>query len=72
MPNSPTRNVSPTAELTAYTRIQVASGHSSKASEVVRAGLRLMIERDIALTGRERPYSRMRASTKSRRDRHGA
>jgi antitoxin ParD1/3/4 len=50
MSNTPTRNVSLTTELTAYINAQVASGYYSNASEVVRAGLRLLIERDLALT----------------------
>lgn len=50
MSNTPTRNISLTAELTAYIGAQVATGHFANASEVVRAGLRLMIERDRALT----------------------
>jgi antitoxin ParD1/3/4 len=52
MPGTPTRNVSLTEELERYIRFQVSSGHYSNASEVVRAGLRLLIERDqISLTG---------------------
>ncbi|MFE1599936.1 type II toxin-antitoxin system ParD family antitoxin [Methylobacterium sp. ID0610] len=55
MSNTPTRNVSLTTELTAYINAQVASGYSSNASGVVRAGLRLLIERDHALTANARP-----------------
>ncbi len=50
MSNTPTRNVSLTTELTAYINAQVASGYYSNASEVVRAGLRLPIESNNALT----------------------
>jgi antitoxin ParD1/3/4 len=46
MSTTPTRNVSLTEELERYIRLQVSSGHYSNASEVVRAGLRLLIERD--------------------------
>ena len=46
MSSTPTRNVSLTSELEAYLREQVASGHYSNASEVVRASLRLLIEQD--------------------------
>ncbi|CAO4178399.1 Antitoxin of ParD toxin-antitoxin type II system and RHH [Methylorubrum aminovorans] len=55
MSNTPTRNVPLTTELIAYINAQVASGHYSNASEVVRAGLRLLIERDHALTINARP-----------------
>jgi antitoxin ParD1/3/4 len=44
MPNDQTRNVSLTAELNAFIRAQVASGHYQNASEVVRAGLRLLAQ----------------------------
>lgn len=50
MSNTPTRNVSLTAELDAFIHAQEASGQYSNASEVVRAGLRLLIERNCALT----------------------
>ena len=46
MSNTPTRNIALTHELESYIRGQVASGHYANASEVVRAGLRLLIERD--------------------------
>ncbi|MEA1834794.1 type II toxin-antitoxin system ParD family antitoxin [Methylobacterium durans] len=46
MSSTPTRNISLTTELEGYIRAQVATGHYSNASEVVRAGLRLLIERD--------------------------
>jgi antitoxin ParD1/3/4 len=55
MSSTPTRNVSLTTELTAYINAQVASGYYSNASEVVRAGLRLLIERDHALTASAPP-----------------
>ena len=42
MPTDQTRNVSLTAELNAFIRAQVASGHYQNASEVVRASLRLL------------------------------
>jgi antitoxin ParD1/3/4 len=38
----PTRNISLTPELDAYVAKMVASGHYQTASEVVRAGLRLL------------------------------
>jgi putative addiction module CopG family antidote len=44
MPSDQTRNVSLTAELNAFIRLQVASGHYQNASEVVRAGLRLLAQ----------------------------
>jgi antitoxin ParD1/3/4 len=46
MANTPTRNFSLTVELDTYIRGQVATGRYSNASEVVRAGLRLLIERE--------------------------
>jgi antitoxin ParD1/3/4 len=42
MPIDQTRNVSLTAELNAFIHAQVASGQHQNASEVVRAGLRLL------------------------------
>ncbi|MGF9762889.1 type II toxin-antitoxin system ParD family antitoxin [Microvirga sp. 0TCS3.31] len=42
MPTDQTRNVSLTAELNAFIRSQIASGQYQNASEVVRAGLRLL------------------------------
>ena len=42
MPTDQTRNVSLTAELNAFIRAQVSSGQYQNASEVVRAGLRLL------------------------------
>ncbi|HYF56431.1 MAG TPA: type II toxin-antitoxin system ParD family antitoxin [Salinarimonas sp.] len=42
MPSDQSRNVSLTAELNAFIRAQVASGQYQNASEVVRAGLRLL------------------------------
>ena len=44
MPSDQTRNVSLTAELNAFIRAQVASGQYQNASEVVRAGLRLLVQ----------------------------
>ncbi|MDR7040296.1 putative addiction module CopG family antidote [Methylobacterium sp. BE186] len=49
MSSTPTRNISLTTELQGYIRKQVATGHYSNASEVVRAGLRLLMERDQAV-----------------------
>ncbi len=46
MSSTPTRNIALTYELEGYIKAQVASGHYANASEVVRAGLRLLIERD--------------------------
>ncbi|CAO4181246.1 CopG family transcriptional regulator [Methylorubrum populi] len=46
MSSTPTRNIALTHELEGYIKDQVASGHYANASEVVRAGLRLLIERD--------------------------
>ncbi|TFZ56399.1 CopG family transcriptional regulator [Methylorubrum sp. Q1] len=46
MSNTPTRNVSLTAELTADIHVEVTSDYDLNASEVVRAGLRLRIARD--------------------------
>jgi antitoxin ParD1/3/4 len=42
VPTDQTRNVSLTAELNAFIRAQVESGQYQSASEVVRAGLRLL------------------------------
>jgi antitoxin ParD1/3/4 len=42
MSTDQTRNVSLTAELNAFIRAQVAPGQYQNASEVVRAGLRLL------------------------------
>ncbi|HYZ23899.1 MAG TPA: type II toxin-antitoxin system ParD family antitoxin [Rhodopila sp.] len=68
MSSTPTRNFSLTPELDRYIREQVRSGHYSSASEVVRTGLRLLIERDHAAppspprshgsTGPRRPLGR--------------
>lgn len=43
MPTDETRNVSLTAELNSFIRAQVASGQYQNASEVVRAGLRMLM-----------------------------
>jgi len=48
MSNTPTRSIALTRELEAYIRTQLASGRYGSASEVVRTGLRLMMERDEA------------------------
>ncbi len=58
MSSTPTRNIALTPVLEDYIRTQVASGHYSNASEVVRAGLRLLIERD-------RTVARSGATTKA-------
>jgi antitoxin ParD1/3/4 len=44
MSNTPTRNFSLTPELDTYIRALVAEGRYSNASEVVRAGLRLLMD----------------------------
>lgn len=54
MSSTPTRNIALTPVLEEFIREQVASGHYSNASEVVRAGLRLLIERNQAVP-RRRP-----------------
>ena len=46
MPSKSTLNVSLTPELTAMITAKVATGHYRSASEVVRAALRLLDERD--------------------------
>jgi len=46
MSTDQTRNVSLTAELNAFIRGQVSSGQYQNASEVVRAGLRLLQRQD--------------------------
>ena len=48
MSSTPTRNIALTRELEAYIQAHVASGRYSSFSEVVRSGLRLLIERDEA------------------------
>ena len=50
MPPKASLNVSLTPELTAYVSDLVAIGQYRSASEVVRAGLRLLQREDIALT----------------------
>ncbi|WP_084698562.1 type II toxin-antitoxin system ParD family antitoxin [Muricoccus aerilatus] len=72
MSNTPTRNVSLTVELTAYIHAQVASGHYSNASEVVRAGLRLLIERDRVLTDSTRLTDSGGPRTRRQLNRRGA
>jgi antitoxin ParD1/3/4 len=47
VPTDQTRNVSLTAELNAFIRAQVASGRYQNASEVVRAGLRLLLAQEV-------------------------
>lgn len=64
MSSTPTRNIALTHELDGYIKAQVASGHYANASEVVRAGLRLLIERD-----HQAPRSRTAPSSKSVGDR---
>ena len=46
MSSTPTRSIALTNEFESYIRAKVASGDYANASEVVRAGLRLLIERD--------------------------
>ena len=58
MSSTPTRCIALTKELEAYIRAQVASGHYASASEVVRAALRVMIEREEALLGGRLPVER--------------
>jgi Arc/MetJ-type ribon-helix-helix transcriptional regulator len=67
MSSTPTRNFSLTPELDRYIREQVMSGHYSSASEVVRAGLRLLIERDHAA-----PPSPPRSRDRARRSHSSA
>ncbi|MBJ6127214.1 ribbon-helix-helix domain-containing protein [Microvirga splendida] len=55
-----TRNVSRTAELNAFIRGQVASGQCQNASEVVRAGLRLLIQSRSVLEPNVSPIGRGR------------
>ena len=52
MPHRKTRNVSLTPELESLIDREVASGHYRSASEVVRAALRLLFQRDL----QERPH----------------
>jgi putative addiction module CopG family antidote len=54
MPTDQTRNVSLTAELNGFIRDQVASGQYQNASEVVRAGLRLLVQQ-AGVAQRSRP-----------------
>lgn len=49
MSSTLTRSVVLTKELEAYIQAQLSSGRYNNASEVVRSGLRLMIERDALL-----------------------
>ncbi|MFY9293420.1 MAG: type II toxin-antitoxin system ParD family antitoxin [Methylorubrum rhodinum] len=49
MSSTPTRNSALTPALKNYILAQVASGHYSNDSEVVRARLRLLMERDQAM-----------------------
>jgi antitoxin ParD1/3/4 len=53
MSTDQTRNVSLTAELNAFIRGQVSSGQYQNASEVVRAGLRLLQRQE--QRGRRKP-----------------
>ncbi|CAO4144739.1 type II toxin-antitoxin system ParD family antitoxin [Methylorubrum aminovorans] len=53
MSSTPTRNIALTPVLEQFIREQVASGHYSNASEVVRAGLRLLIERNQGVPTRQ-------------------
>ena len=58
MPSQSSLNVSLTPELERFIAARVASGHYRSASEVVRAGLRLLVEREGAVGGRDEPSSR--------------
>ncbi|CAA9306646.1 MAG: hypothetical protein AVDCRST_MAG90-170 [uncultured Microvirga sp.] len=75
MPSDQTRNVSLTAELNAFIRVQVASGHYQNASEVVRAGLRLLAQQADreALPSLPRPDEQLtpRAAARGRHVRQG-
>lgn len=62
MSNTPTRNFSLTPVLEDYIRAQVASGHYANASEVVRAGLRLLMERDQVVSRPSNVESKARAA----------
>jgi antitoxin ParD1/3/4 len=46
MPSKSTLSVSLTVELTAHMAAKISTGHEPKASEVVRAALRLLDEQD--------------------------
>ena len=59
MPSDQTRNVSLTAELNAFIRAQVESGHYQNASEVVRAALRLLLQQ--SANGAAQPADRSHA-----------
>ena len=58
MPPRSSLNVSLTPELERFIAARVASGHYCSASEVVRAGLRLLVEREGAAGGRDEPGNR--------------
>lgn len=63
MPTDQTRNVSLTAELNAFIRAQVETGHYQNASEVVRAALRLLLQQQSnngVATPSERSHARRR------------
>ena len=49
MPNAAKRTISMPLEQSAFLDAQIARGHYASASEVVRAGLRALQERDLAL-----------------------
>lgn len=75
MPSEQTRNVSLTAELNAFIRSQVASGHYQNASEVVRASLRLLAQQAERETLPPLPCAeevpRLRAAVRGRHARQG-
>jgi antitoxin ParD1/3/4 len=58
MPSRSSLNVSLTPELQRFIAARVASGHYRSASEVMRAGLRLLVEREGSVGGRDEPSNR--------------